>query len=269
GKYRLGLTGGVRERIFHSPFSAPFGGFVFLKEDIRIPFIDRAIQLLIEWTDEHNLSAINITLPPPIYQQRFIAKQINSFYRAGFMVSVLDLNYTFDLNNFSEDYLSMVWRNARKNLLMAFKQDLEFKKCNSAEEKHLAYEVIRKNRISKGFPLRMSWVQVQETTKLIQADFFLVFDEAGNPVASAIVFHVSDKIVQVIYWGDNAAAPGTKAMNFLSYKIFEYYKNLEIKIIDIGPSTENSMPNYGLCEFKESIGCEINIKFTCSKTLRP
>ena len=35
----------------------------------------------------------------------------------------------------------------------------------------------------------------------------------------------------------------------------------------IGPSTESSIPNYGLCEFKESIGCEINQKFTFSKEI--
>ena len=40
GKYRLGLIGGVRERIFYSPFSAPFGGFVYLNKEIKIPFID-------------------------------------------------------------------------------------------------------------------------------------------------------------------------------------------------------------------------------------
>ena len=53
-----------------------------------------------------------------------------------------------------------------------------------------------------------------------------------------------------------------RTMNFLSYKVLEYYKNTNIKYVDIGPSTEDSLPNYGLCEFKESIGCFIMPKFT-------
>jgi hypothetical protein len=53
-----------------------------------------------------------------------------------------------------------------------------------------------------------------------------------------------------------------KTMNYLSYKVFEYYANTEIKFIDIGPSTNNSEPNLGLADFKESIGCDINIKFS-------
>ena len=267
GKYRLGLIGGVREKTFFSPFSAPFGGFVYLNKEIKIPFIDRAIELLIKWADEHRLSAINVSLPPTIYQQSFIAKQINSFYRAGFMISEIDLNYSFELNNYTEDYLSQIWRNARKNTHLALKQKLEFKKCVSAEEKRLAYEVVRKNRLAKGASLAMNWGQMQETTKLIRADSFLVFDEASNPIASAIVFHISDEIVQVIYWGDIPEFACYKTMNFLAYKIFGYYKNQHIKIIDIGTSTVSSIPNFGLCEFKESIGGDIQTKLTFNRHL--
>jgi acetyltransferase-like isoleucine patch superfamily enzyme/RimJ/RimL family protein N-acetyltransferase len=49
-------------------------------------------------------------------------------------------------------------------------------------------------------------------------------------------------------------------MNFLAYKIFEYYSDLNYKFIDLGPSSENSVPNIGLCDFKESIGCDVTLK---------
>jgi hypothetical protein len=39
-----------------------------------------------------------------------------------------------------------------------------------------------------------------------------------------------------------------------------------MKFVDIGPSTENSIPNYGLCEFKESIGCTVVNKYSFKKT---
>ena len=51
-------------------------------------------------------------------------------------------------------------------------------------------------------------------------------------------------------------------MNFLSYKVFEFYSQLGKKNVDLGISTVNSVPNYGLCEFKEGIGCRIDPKFT-------
>ena len=267
GKYRLGLTGGIRGNTFYSPFSAPYGGFVFLNKAIKIQFVDNALRNLINWANEKQLYEINITLPPEIYHPSLIAKHINALYRAGFILSEVDLNYSFLLQKFSNDYLHRIWRNARKNLRIALKQNLVFKRCNSEEEKYLAYEVIRKNRTMKEFPLRMSREQVEATTKIILADFFLVFEETGIPIASAIVFHVSDNIAQVIYWGDMPEFASYKTMNFMSYKIFEYYKNKRIEIIDIGPSTENSIPNVGLSEFKESIGCDIQNKISFRKVL--
>jgi len=78
---------------------------------------------------------------------------------------------------------------------------------------------------------------------------------------------VAEETVQVIYWGDLPQFSEYKTMNFLSYNIFKHYKEAGIAMIDIGPSTEDSIPNYGLCEFKESIGCDINIKTEYFKKL--
>jgi len=102
--------------------------------------------------------------------------------------------------------------------------------------------------------------------QVVPVDFFLVKKETDD-IAAAVVFHVADGIVQVVYWGDLPAYAECKTMNFLSYHLFEYYQKKGIRIIDIGPSTENSIPNHGLCEFKESIGCSIGIKTEFYKSL--
>lgn len=263
-KVRLGLIGGIRNGIFLSPFSAPFGGFIAAKEDIKIQDIDKSLEVLNTWALEKGLKAIQITLPPDIYMQSYISKLQNCLYRSAYKIKSIDLNYAFSLNNFDENYTENIWRNARKNLKRSLKSGLEFEKCKTLEEKSLAYQVIKINRTAKGFPLRMSWEQVQETVQWIPADFFLVIREK-QPVASAMVFHVAKNVVQVVYWGDDPAYANLKTMNFLSYKVFEFYKNLGVKYIDIGPSTENSIPNYGLCEFKEGIGCDISPKYTYLK----
>jgi hypothetical protein len=264
GKYRLGLTAGIKEKSLYSPFSAPFGGFFFLNNDIKIGYIDNAICLLKEWACQKDLSLINITLPPLIYHESFIAKLSNSLFRNGFENSEMDLNYAFNLNKFGEDYSKGIWRNARKNLKIAFSNNLIFKQCISSEEKKLAYNTIVINRTTRGFPLRMSWTHIENTIKLIPADFFIVTNDDKLAIASAIVFHVSERIVQIIYWGDIPEFSDLKTMNFLAYKIFEFYKNKNVQFVDIGPSTENSIPNYGLCEFKESIGCDVELKLEFS-----
>jgi hypothetical protein len=267
GKYRLGFVGGVIENVLLSPFSAPFGGFSYISPDVRLQYIEEAIKLLINWAQERKLTSIRITLPPPFYQESFITKQINCFWRQNFEISEIDLNYSFELENFGDSYADHIWYNARKNLQISIKSGLKFRICANDSDKELAYNIISRNRESHGYPLRMSWDQVSETVRIIPADFFLVQNVSENTIASAIVFHISTSVVQVVYWGDLQGYSEIRPMNFLAYKVFEYYKNTSKKVVDIGPSSEHSLPNYGLCEFKEGIGCRIDPKYTIVKTL--
>jgi hypothetical protein len=177
------------------------------------------------------------------------------------------LNYAYHLQLFTEEYAAGIWYNARKNLKIALANNFSLKIAASEIEKEIAYNVIRQNREARGFPLRMTWQQVQTSAAVMPADFFLVENEAAIAVAAAIVFHVAPGIVQVIYWGDLPEFANLKTMNFLSFKVFEHYQQLQFKIVDIGPSTEDSIPNYVLCEFKESIGCNISCQFSFSKIL--
>jgi hypothetical protein len=265
-KYRLGLIIGLNKKNILSPFSAPFGGFVFIKSNISINYIEDALFELEKFAKTKHIKEIQITLPPSIYNERFISKQINTFYRAKYNFGNVELNNHFNLNEFNENYISNIWHNARKNLKIALNSDLVFEQCFNIEEKEKAYELIQLNRRVKGFPLKMSWQQVYKTIEIIKSSFFLVSYESST-IAAAMIFEVSEGIHQVIYWGDNPEFSKFKPMNFLSYKVFEHYKKIGAEIIDIGPSTENSIPNIGLAEFKESIGCSSSTKFTFKKRI--
>jgi hypothetical protein len=260
-KIRLGIIGGLRDGSFFSPFSAPFGGLVYLRDDIKISIIESALQHLMIWAKERSIKTINLTLPPTCYNESFISKQVNSLFTNKFMITEVNLDYIYYLSDFDDNYLSSIWPNARNKLTIALKNNMSFLKCNEHTQKEIAYDIIKKNRLSKGYTLRLSWKQIEDTINVIDADFFLIKSVSGENIGSAIVFYVAENIVQIIYWGDLPEYAHLKTMNYLSYSILNYYKKLGIKIVDLGPATENSLPNYGLCEFKESIGAKI-----CTKT---
>ncbi|GFI54142.1 hypothetical protein IMSAGC022_00753 [Alistipes sp.] len=113
----------------------------------------------------------------------------------------------------------------------------------------------------------MTWEQVKDTIAYISHDLFIL-DIDEEEVASAIVFKVTDNINQVIYWGDLPGFADKRPMNLLAYTIYEYYWHLGLGFLDIGPSTMNGIPNYGLCDFKESIGCTTSNKFIFCKEIK-
>lgn len=264
-KTRLGIILGLREQELLSPFSATFGGFEFVSEDIKLYQIDAALVALTNWASALQFKGIKIIPPPFFYREDFLTKVTNCLYRAGFETKNMELNYHFQTSNLTENYEQDIWYNAKKNLKKANSFGLVFEKLEVSKGK-LAYDVIAQNRSERGFPLRLTWEQLVQTNSVIPMDFFLVKTEKDT-IGSAIVYHMSSDIVRVIYWGDLPQFSEYKTMNFLSFQLFKHYKEQGVKMIDIGHSTVDSVPNNGLCEFKESIGCSIGLLYEFYKKL--
>lgn len=264
-KIRFGITLGLIENRLYNPFSAPYGGFDHLREDNKLYQIDNALDVLLHWAKERLFLGVKIIIPPFFFNRNYSAKMVNCFYRAGFEVNNKELNYYFKTKNLNEDYYQMIWYNARKNLKISQSNSLLFSKISSEDGK-IAYDTIAQNRKERGFPLRLTFEELEQTGRIIPIDYFIV-KQGVNKIGAAIVFHLSKTVVRVVYWGDLTEYSKLKTMNFLSYNIFKHYKAIGVSIIDIGHSTEDSIPNQGLCEFKESIGCSIDLQYEFYKKI--
>lgn len=263
-KLRLGLTAGIRNSILLSPFSAPFGGFSFMRQEVQLAVFEKAVDALEDFAKHKGLSGIRIVLPPLIYNETFLAKQINVFYRKGYLNSNLDLDFYIPLQS-KQPYQELLWHNAKKNLRISQQQGFEVIHCNENETaKAVIYEVIKENRVSKGKPMNMSFEDILATAAIIPTDFFLL-QQGTQAVAGAIVHAAAKGIRYVPFWGDMSGYTAQKPMNFLSHHIVKHYRQTGDQYLHIGISTENSIPNFGLCEFKESIGCTITPKFSFEK----
>ncbi len=258
-KLRFGLIVGERDDVFCCPFSAPFSILESNKIE-RIEHYEEAVIALKKYMSEKS-KPLRVILPPSIYGSA-VSKMFSSFMRSDAHIAYTDLNYHYPLYKFAH-YCDYLERGTRNKFYNSQKNNFQFVKLDTSMDCDVerAYCVIRQNRYERGFPLRMTLQDVLETRKIINADFFVMSYE-GIDVAAAQVFHVAKDIAQVIYWGDLPQYSHLRTMNFFTYKVFEYYSQTNIQILDIGPSTEDGVPNYGLCEFKENIGCEVTLKHT-------
>jgi len=254
-KIRLGLVAGLQGKCLSSPFSAPFGGFATKDSNIQITYIEESVDLLEQFCRERHLSSVNMTLPPLFYDPTFLTKVMHVLYRKQWRLNQVDLNFFYNLTDKQPTHSKLTY-SARKNLNVALKQPFTFEKGNTSDHLAAAYEIIRQNRALKGFPMRMTGLQMQETSTVVSIDSFLIRYN-GMPVAAAIVYQVTPTIIQVVYWGDLPEFAPFRTMNYLTNKLFTFYAEKGYSLIDVGTAMHGSIPNYGLCEFKESVGSDI------------
>ncbi len=259
GKNRFGLVGGIKDGILKCPFSATFGIFSEITRDNKIEYYYNAIKSLVNWAKTNSILNINIATPALCYNLSHITKFQNALINNNFNLKHFDLNYEYYLDDFNEHYLEKIQRNARKNYNTSLKHNLKF---IYTDDIYTVYSIIKKNRESRGFPLWMSLDDVKNTSKIIKTDYFLITTQENKPIASAVVHHLTNNILRVVYWGNLTDAEEYRPINFLSHNLLNYYARTNYKVIDIGTSTVNGFANFGLCDFKQSIGCKASPKLS-------
>lgn len=269
GKIKFGIVGGKVGNEFRMPFSAPYACMTPYRKDLKLFDYCQMIKTLVDFLRDRAFDKIMITLPPLFYDVNHLSSLSQTLNQFGFNIEHIDLNYHYNLEKFGENYLADIDPKARQKLKAGMNNNFEFSLVNSLAQKKLVYSVIQANREHKGFPLRLSFERLLTTESVIKVDYFLLeHGPSKQAAASCICFHVTNKVIQIIYWGDAPDMNEYKPMNYLAYKIFDYYKNSAVEIIDIGPSTESGIQNFGLCDYKQSIGCETALKFCFSKNIK-
>lgn len=255
----MGLIVGLKDGLLKSPFSAPFGGFHFRKDNQYLSEIETFIINLKEFIKKENLKGIEITLPPDIYHLSFNSKCINIFLRNEFELSVPEITNWINLNEFTGMFLN---RGARKYYNQALRHELRFEILNDINEKEKGFNIICENRARFGRPIYMTFSDLIKTGNLWKVDFFGVYNNYNNLLSAGVFYRGHESIIQGIFWGDSEEGRPLRAIDFLSLNIWNFYKNLKYQAIDLGISTEDGIPNEGLIRFKESHDCNSSLRFS-------
>ncbi|MBO5474026.1 MAG: hypothetical protein J6A08_09610 [Lachnospiraceae bacterium] len=266
---RFGLIIGKSGNEAKCPFSAPYSYPVAIINESKQESIDAALAILEQYLFAEGIRDIRYVFPPLFYDEHLLSGWISAFYRSGYTVANLDLSYALNLDKLNveeEAYGNMITAKGRKALRRARRSGLEIIKCESEKDFREAYKIIEIGHEFKGFPVRLTFEQLSDTLKLVAHDAFIVKKD-GIGIVAEYLYRVNDKIVQGIYTGTHPDYMDCSGMNLLTWHTILYYGGLGYKMLDKATATENSEPNYGLCNFKESVGCERSLKYTFYKEL--
>lgn len=256
----IGLVVGVKNGVVMSPFSAPFGGFHFRKDNIYITEIDRFIEQLAEYAAEHGIHRIEISTSPDIYNSSFNAKTINSLIRHNYHFTYPDITNWVNLRDLGGEYSQ---KNSREYYRQANRKHLAFSLTQDSQDKIKIYELICQNRAKFNRPVYMTFNDVLDVGKIWQVDFFKVETVDHQIVASAIFYRNHPTICYAVFWGDNSEGRPLRAMDFMLLNLFLHYKEAGFEYMDLGISTESGIPNEGLLRFKESHEAVSSLRYKC------
>lgn len=262
-KYSVGLVAGVKDQRIKSPFSAPFGGFHFRHEQLYVSELNDFVTSLVAYARGNGIAAIDVTLPPDIYNQTFNAKACSVLISSGFTQKMPEITNWVDLFQFSERFNH---RSSREYYNQALRHGLTFSTFDSVDKKGEIYDLICDNRKRMGRPIYMSLADLERTGSLWPVDYFGVSTTDGVLVAGAIFYRAHPSIVYAVFWGDSEAGRPLRAMDFLLFNLWSHYKKLGYNFIDLGVSTESGKPNEGLLRFKETHECISSLRYTFSWT---
>lgn len=260
-KPEIGLIAGVKDNALLSPFSAPFGGFHCKRENIYVDKVDAFISSLKMYLYDNANEQFQITLPPNIYMPSFNAKCISSLFRCGFTYQIPEITSWVDLHEFDGRFKQ---KNSREYYRQAARNGLVFELVTTPEDKEIAYEIIKENRARFGRPIYMTLDDIGQVGKLWPLDFFKVMSDDGVMLASAIFYRAHSEIVYAVFWGDTEEGRSLRAMDFMLFNLWVHYKEQGYKYIDLGISTEQSIPNVGLLRFKETHEAISSLKYSFS-----
>lgn len=265
---RFGLITGRIGNEMRTPFSAPYSYPVSIIDDCKQEAIDAALEVFERYCVEQECNSIRFIFPPLFYSEHLLSGWVSAFYRSGYQVANLDMNYALNLEKLNvENYDQLITQKGRKGLRKAEKSGLKIVRCESEDDYREAYSIIQIGHEYKGFPVKLSFDQLMKTLKLVEHDVFIVRKEDVGIVAE-VLYRISNRIVQGIYTGTHPDYMNYNGMNLLTYHTIKYYGNQGYKVLDKATATEDSKPNYGLCNFKESVGCERSLKYTFRKELK-
>jgi hypothetical protein len=248
-KVNLGLVAGIKDNIFNTSFSSPFGGFHYRNENQYIGTIEEFLGLLCDYFKYNGIEKAHISLPPAIYQESMNAKLVNAMLRTDFRMDLPGITNWIELDKFEGKFMH---RSSREYYKQALKNELTFEVLNDLPAKESAYDLIKKNRERFNRPIYMQLDDILDTGKLWPVDFFGVYNTKNELVSSAIFYHFPKNIAYAVFWGDNETGRPLRAMDFLIFNLIENFKSAGFKYIDLGISTESGVPNEGLLRFKET-----------------
>ena len=241
---------------------SPFGSFVITSSTSRSSLIS-LVEKIEAWSRARGIASLMIRSFPEIYEPDQSALIKETLIGSGFSIKYEDITQVIPITESSMDLNT----HKKRRLRQAASLDFSFREISLSYLEE-AYSLIVESRESKGYPITMTFKDLEAMFKLFPTDYLLfgVFDKNKLIAASACI-KVNNKILYCFYIGDDLAFRPHSPITVLINGIYRYCQASHFKMLDLGISTDNGVLNKGLYAFKKTFGSFDSHKSTFLKQL--
>ena len=241
---------------------SPFGSFV-INKDISPADIKNLLVEIESWSRNHNVTNIVIRGFPELYQRHHHTLIDIALTEAGFTIRFNDTSQIIPVSAGHMQTNTHKKRRLRKGASIGFTVELA-----PIELLHESYQLIVESRANKGYPVTMTFQDLQRMFVLFPKAYllFVVFDQK-RIIATSVSIVVNSEILYCFYIGDDLAYRAYSPVTTLVNGIYEYCQKNGLKLLDLGISTNKGVLNKGLYNFKKTFGAVDSRKLTYLKQL--
>lgn len=255
----VGLALGLRQdNVWHSPWSAPYASV-----DTAPGVTDGQVRDFgsdLREAMRANGCRMRFTAPPAAYTDPGHA------FMEGFRCPDDEIITDTSFHCMLARYDTSGWRRDRlADLRKAQRNGLECRPATSLEQ---AYRLIEEHHHALGYNMAMTWQQVEETSRVVQVDSWIV-TRGTEVLGAAYNYRVRPDVVQIINSGTTPEGRRVGAFTFLLDAMCRHYAEKLVQgcgyhqaMIDYGPSSAAGVQNEGLYDYKTAVGFTVTDKIT-------
>jgi len=249
--------------IASSPYRSPFGS-IDASPDLEPSALFRFLQFIESDLLKSGVKSIIIKNPPTLFSPELQTLLQVFLSNLNYQIITAEPGAIFIVDKSGED-LSANWE--KRKIKQAHDIDLELRHEEMNKLKAV-YDFIHNCRFQKGYPSSITFDDLQRTVSAFPGRFLLsgVYQQ-GAMVAASICVRCNQQVLYHFYSDHNTSDKSTNPTVFLIRSLYQYCFENGIALFDLGTSSLDGIPNFGLLNFKIRLGATPTTKFTFQKDL--
>lgn len=259
GQLHVNIQGGIAR----SPIRAPFGSVQFsstLKPKVLFDFL----KFVCESLAEKKVTQLFLTNPPDFYSPP-ASSLLNTFlFNLGFSVERAEVGTVLEMKN---DFDSNISKWELRKLRQAEEEGLRFKQLD-IDALESVYAFILACRKEREYQLSITWETLYATVNTFKDRFPLfAVTHQDDLVAASISIDVGNGVMYNFHSAHPRSYDHLSPVVMLLKGIHHYCIEQNFRLLDLGTSALEGLPNFGLLDFKLGLGAQPTTKLTFKKEL--